>query len=59
MKDGFIDNMEESLRITGVDVPRREQLRDGVELLNIGVSGNNNPDKSRSIQDRVQVPKPL
>ena len=42
MEDGSVNNMEESLRIIGVNVSRDEQISDGGELLNHGVVDNNN-----------------
>ena len=54
-KEGFVDNMEESMWVTGVHVPREEQLRDGGELLNHGVIDDNNPDNPRSSYNEAQV----
>ena len=52
MKDDSVDNMGESSRTTGVDTPREKKLRDGGEMLNHGVSDNNNLDNPRSSHNK-------
>ena len=56
IKYGVIDNMDERMWITGVDVPREGHIRDEKELLNSEVIDNTNPDNPQSSHDGESDP---
>ena len=54
MKDGSVDNMEESPKTISVDNPREDQRKDEGEALNRGGSDNTNLDNLTSGNNAVR-----